>query len=238
MALLQQIQVLPTNWKHILQKIYQDNTQNSETLEDFLENQRKDFKGLCEIYPPREEIFSAFSKFDFETLKVVIIGQDPYHGPGQANGYCFSVKNNIKIPPSLRNIYAEIKQDLNLSNEDLSHGNLDHWANQGVLLLNTSLSVRQAKPNSHSIHWKYFTNEIIKYIAENSEEVIFMLWGNHAKMCKKLLTPEQIKKHHFLEAHHPSPLSANRGGWFGNKHFSKTNYILKKIEKQIIDWSV
>ena len=238
MALLQQIQVLSTNWKNILQKIYQDNKQDSENLEKFIEKQREDFDGLCEIYPPTNEIFNAFSKFNFENLKVVIIGQDPYHGPGQANGYCFSVKNNIKIPPSLRNIYAEIKQDMNLSNEELSHGNLDNWANQGVLLLNTSLSVRQAKPNSHSVHWKYFTNEIIKYIAEHSENVIFMLWGSHAKMCKKLLTHEQIQQHHFLEAHHPSPLSANRGGWFGNKHFSKTNQILEKLEKQTINWSV
>ena len=163
---------------------------------------------------------------------------------------CFSVNENIKIPP-LRNIFTEIKNDNCLNDNGLndnglndnglndinfSHGNLESYDH--VLLLNTSLSVRQSKPNSHSVHWKYFTNEIIKYIAEHSENVIFMLWGSHAKMCKKLLTHEQIQKHHFLEAHHPSPLSANRGGWFGNKHFSKTNQILEKLEKETINWSV
>ena len=236
MSLLNKIQEIPTNWKDTLEKIYTKNINQSNELETFLEKQREDFEGLCEIYPPPKEIFSAFSKFDFEDLKVVIIGQDPYHGPNQANGLCFSVRENIKIPPSLRNIFSEIKDDMGLGDINFPHGNLEHWANQGVLLLNTSLSVRQAKPNSHSLMWKYFTNEIINHIAENSEKIIFLLWGNHAKMCKKLIKTNELEKHYFLEAHHPSPLSANRGGWFGNKHFSKTNQILETLEKDAIKW--
>lgn len=236
MTILKEIQRIPTNWKAILEKIYQDNSEKSKELEDFIEKQHHDFEGLCEIYPPSNQIFTAFSKFNFEELKVVVIGQDPYHGPGQANGLCFSVNENIKIPPSLRNIFTEIKKDIGLNDTNFSHGNLENWANQGVLLLNTALSVRQAKPNSHSIVWKYMTDEIIKYIVEFNRDIIFLLWGNHAKMCKKLLTSNNISKHHFLEAHHPSPLSANRGGWFGNKHFSKTNKILKEIEKEPIKW--
>ena len=136
----------------------------------------------------------------------------------------------------MRNIFSEIKEDIGLNDINFPHGNLENWASQGVLLLNTTLTVRQTKPNSHSVVWKYFTDAIVKYIAENNQDIIFLLWGNHAKMCKKLLTPNQIKKNHFLEAHHPSPLSANRGGWFGNKHFSKTNQILKTLEKEPIKW--
>ena len=241
MTILQEIQKIPTNWKNILQNIYQDNSEKSQNLETFLEKQRQDFEGLCEIYPPSNQIFTAFSKFNFEELKVVIIGQDPYHGPGQANGLCFSVNENIKIPPSLRNIFTEIKNDNGLNDNGLndinfSHGNLESWADQGVLLLNTALSVRQAKPNSHSVVWKYMTDEIIKYIVEFNRDIIFLLWGNHAKICKKLLTSNNISKHYFLESNHPSPLSANRGGWFGNKHFSKTNQILQKLEKEPIKW--
>ena len=236
MTILEEIQKIPTNWKAILEKIYQDNAEKSTELESFLEKQHQDFEGLCEIYPPSNQIFATFSKFNFEELKVVIIGQDPYHGLGQANGLCFSVNENIKIPPSLRNIFIEIKNDIGLNDTNFSHGNLENWANQGVLLLNTALSVRQAKPNSHSVVWKYMIDEIIKYIVEFNRDIIFLLWGNHAKMCKKLLTSNSISKHHFLEAHHPSPLSANRGGWFGTKHFSTTNKILEKIEKDSIKW--
>ena len=235
MSLLEQIRKIPTDWKNILEEIYQANPEKSKTLDNFIKKQRQNFEGLCEIYPPPNEIFSAFSQFNFEDLKVVIIGQDPYHGPNQANGLCFSVKN-LKIPPSLRNIFSEIKEDIGLTDINFPHGNLENWAKQGVLLLNTTLTVRQTKPNSHSVVWKYLTDAIVKYIAENNQDIIFLLWGNHAKMCKKLLTPNQIKKNHFLEAHHPSPLSANRGGWFGNKHFSKTNQILKILEKEPIKW--
>lgn len=236
MSLLEQIGKIPTDWKHILEHIYHETPEKSQELEQFLKKQHQDFEGLCEIYPPPNEIFSAFSRFNFNELKVVIIGQDPYHGPNQANGLCFSVKEDIKIPPSLRNIFSEIKNDIGLSDINFPHGNLEHWASQGVLLLNTALTVRQAKANSHSIVWKYLTDGIIKYIFENNQDIIFLLWGNHAKMCKQLLKHNQLQKHHFLEAHHPSPLSANRGGWFGNKHFSKTNQILKTLKKEPIKW--
>lgn len=184
-------------------------------------------------FPPKELIFNAFNLCTFEDVKVVIIGQDPYHGEGEANGLCFSVNNDVKIPPSLRNIYREIATDLD-SVFLPTNGNLQHWADQGVLLLNASLSVRKDSPNSHKyLKWNVFTDEVIRLISEEKEHVVFLLWGSFAQ--KKGAKIDRTK-HLVLESGHPSPMSANQGKWFGNKHFSQTNEYLEKIGKKPIKW--
>lgn len=184
-------------------------------------------------FPPKDLIFSAFNHCDFSNLKMVIIGQDPYHGEGEANGLCFSVNDAVKIPPSLRNIFREINDDL----ETIflpSSGNLEHWAKQGVLLLNASLSVRKDTPNSHKhLKWNVFTDAVIQKISDENEGVVFLLWGAFAhKKGSKI----DRSKHLVLESGHPSPMSANQGKWFGNKHFSKANAYLKKEGKTGISW--
>ena len=184
-------------------------------------------------FPPKELIFHAFSTCKLEDLKVVIIGQDPYHGEGEANGLCFSVNDGEKIPPSLKNIYAEINSDFD-SIFLPTNGNLERWAEQGILLLNAGLTVRKDQANSHKhLKWNLFTDNVISYISENYENVVFMLWGSFAH--KKGLKINR-EKHLVLETGHPSPLSANRGFWFGNKHFSQANDYLKAIGKIKIDW--
>jgi uracil-DNA glycosylase len=184
-------------------------------------------------FPPKELIFHAFSTCKLDDLKVVIIGQDPYHGEGEANGLCFSVNDGVKIPPSLKNIYAEINSDFD-SIFLPTNGNLERWAAQGILLLNAGLTVRKDQANSHKhLKWNLFTDNVINYISENYENVVFMLWGSFAH--KKGLKINR-DKHLVLESGHPSPLSANRGFWFGNKHFSQTNAYLKAIGKTQIDW--
>lgn len=184
-------------------------------------------------YPPRKLIFAAFNHCSFEDLKVVIIGQDPYHGKDEANGLCFSVNDGVKIPPSLRNIYAEINTDLNTVFFP-SSGNLERWAKQGVLLLNTTLTVRKEEPNSHKhLNWATFTNAVIEQINAKKENVVFLLWGNFAQQKGKIINP---KKHKVLLSGHPSPMSANQKKWFGNKHFSQTNSYLKSIGKSEIEW--
>ena len=184
------------------------------------------------IYPPGPEIFSAFNHTPFYKIKVVIIGQDPYHGEGQANGLCFSVKPGISHPPSLINILKEIEQDLGIPYP--KSGDLTPWADQGVLLLNATLTVRKAEANSHQkIGWQKFTDAVIQKISEENEHVIFLLWGGFAK--KKGAKIDKTK-HHVLTSGHPSPLSANRGLWFGNKHFSQCNELLKQMGKEEIDW--
>lgn len=184
-------------------------------------------------YPPKDLIFSAFNFCDFPNLKVVIIGQDPYHGEGEANGLCFSVNDGVKIPPSLRNIYREINDDLDNLLMPAS-GNLEHWAEQGVLLLNASLSVRKDKPNSHKhLKWNLFTDAVIQKISDEKEAVVFLLWGSFAQ---KKGSKIDRNKHLVLESGHPSPMSANQGKWFGNKHFSQTNAYLKANKKTEIDW--
>ena len=183
-------------------------------------------------YPPASKVFNAFQQFDFSDLKVVIIGQDPYHGPGQANGLCFSVADGVAFPPSLQNIFREIKDDLNIPIPE--SGNLERWANQGVLLLNATLTVREHEAGSHQGKgWEQFTDAIIGNISTKSEGVVFMLWGGYAKKKQKLI---DSKKHFVLTAGHPSPLSANRGYWFGNKHFSKANKMLMNSRKKEIRW--
>ena len=222
-----EIEKLTTTWKSILLEIFQE----FNILEEKYEEERMKFDGFLEIFPPQNLVFNAFNRFNFQDLKVVILGQDPYHQPKQANGLCFSVDDGIKIPPSLKNIFKEINNDLNLDNEFKS-GNLEYLADQGILMLNNSLTVLQSKPNSHLKYWKGFSPKVIEYICENKENVIFLLWGNNAKNAKKFISGKQF----ILEANHPSPLSANKGGWWGNKHFSKTNKILRDIGKTEIKW--
>lgn len=185
------------------------------------------------IYPPGSLIFNAFGLTSFEALKVVVIGQDPYHGPGQAMGLSFSVPKGVPPPPSLINIFKELKQDIGLAIP--THGNLTHWASQGVLLLNASLSVRANEPNSHArIGWHDFTDAVIKKISAEKEGVVFLLWGKFAQ-DKQLLIDGL--KHHVLKAAHPSPFSADKG-FFGCRHFSKTNEYLMKTGKEPIDWKL
>lgn len=184
-------------------------------------------------FPPKELIFNAFNRCSFENVKVVIIGQDPYHGVGEANGLCFSVNDGIVIPPSLRNIFREINDDLNRIFFPES-GNLERWANQGILLLNAGLTVRKDLANSHKhLKWNTFTDAVIEKISNEKENVVFLLWGGFAiKKGAKI----NRTKHLVLESGHPSPLSANQGKWFGNKHFSKTNDFLKSKGKEEIIW--
>jgi len=188
-------------------------------------------KNTC--YPPKELIFSAFNHCSFENLKVVIIGQDPYHGEGEANGLCFSVNDSVKIPPSLKNIFREINLDLDALLMPTS-GNLERWAKLGVLLLNAALTVQKDKPNSHKhLNWNQFTDAVIQLISDKKENVVFLLWGNFAQ---KKGTKIDRNKHLVLESGHPSPMSANQGKWFGNKHFSKTNNYLENKGITRIDW--
>jgi len=184
-------------------------------------------------FPPKDLIFNAFEKCNLNDLKVVIIGQDPYHGEGEANGLCFSVNEGIKIPPSLKNIFAEINSDFD-SIFLPTNGNLERWAQQGILLLNASLTVRKDEANSHKhLKWNVFTDNLIDYISREYENIVFLLWGSFARKKGNKINREN---HLVLECGHPSPLSANRGFWFGNKHFSLTNTYLKSIKKKQIDW--
>lgn len=185
------------------------------------------------IYPPGSLIFNAFNTTPFDKVKVVILGQDPYHGPSQAHGLCFSVQNGVPPPPSLVNIFKELQDDVGI--DAPTHGNLTHWAQQGVFLLNASLTVRAGEPMSHSkIGWAQFTDNVIKTISDKKEHVVFLLWGKFAQE-KKVLIDET--KHLILKAAHPSPLSAH-AGFLGCKHFSKTNEYLGKNGIDPIDWSL
>ncbi|MFY7918046.1 MAG: uracil-DNA glycosylase, partial [Chryseotalea sp.] len=186
---------------------------------------------IATVFPPGKEIFRAFDCCTFDELRVVILGQDPYHGAGQAHGLCFSVNQGIKPPPSLVNIFQEIKRDL--CKEMPPHGDLTRWANQGVLLLNATLTVRESSPGSHQKKgWETFTDAVIKKISEEKEHVVFILWGAYAQKKTELINTE---KHLILSSAHPSPFSADRG-FFGNKHFSKANAYLKQNGLTEINW--
>ncbi|NNJ89430.1 MAG: uracil-DNA glycosylase [Eudoraea sp.] len=183
-------------------------------------------------YPRGNRIFAAFNHSSFKDSKVVIIGQDPYHGPDQANGLCFSVKDGIQHPPSLINILKEIEDDLGIPYPE--SGNLERWADQGILLLNATLTVRAREAGSHQKKgWEQFTDAVIRLLSEEKTGLVFLLWGGYAKKKIPLIDQE---KHHILTSGHPSPLSANRGLWFGNKHFSKTNKLLSDQGVATIDW--
>jgi uracil-DNA glycosylase len=199
-------------------------------LRDFLHKE----KSINVIYPPGQLIFSAFNRTPVEKVKAVILGQDPYHGQGQANGLCFSVSDGIPHPPSLINIFKELEQDLGIPYP--RKGNLEPWADQGVLLLNATLTVRAHQAGSHQGQgWESFTDAAIRAVSENTQHVVFMLWGNFARQKKNLI---DTSKHAILECGHPSPMSANRGLWFGNRHFSKANQLLKEWGREEIDWRV
>ncbi|WED22344.1 uracil-DNA glycosylase [Vibrio sp. JC009] len=184
------------------------------------------------VYPPAKDVFNAFRYTELADVKVVILGQDPYHGPNQAHGLCFSVLPGIKTPPSLVNMYKELAQDIP-GFQIPDHGYLQSWAEQGVLLLNTVLTVEQGKAHSHSkTGWETFTDRVIEAVNENCEGVIFLLWGAHAQKKGRVI---DRNRHHVLTAPHPSPLSAHRG-FFGCKHFSQTNQILEQKELSPIKW--
>ena len=212
------------------------------TIDEFLQKEHKEFDGYFDIFPYENQIFNCFKLCSLNTIKVVVLGQDPYINKftiddvvtSQAMGLSFSVPNGIKIPPSLDNIFKELHTDLDISIP--KSGDLTKWATQGVFLLNCSLTVREGSSNSHKKVWKTFSQELLKYISENTSNVVFLLWGGDAKTKKKLITNQN--NHLILESGHPSPLSANKGHWFGNKHFSKTNTYLSEHDKVPIDWSI
>jgi len=201
-----------------------------EKIVGFLKEEKKNGKV---IYPPGKQIFNAFDSTPFDKVKVVIIGQDPYHGPGQAHGLCFSVPDKVAPPPSLINIFKELHDDLGIPNPNT--GNLEKWAKQGVLLLNASLTVEANKPMSHSeMGWHIFTNEAIKHVSLHRDHVVFMLWGRFAQNKENLI---DAGKHKILKAAHPSPLSAYNG-FMGCRHFSMANNWLREMGVKPIDWSL
>ncbi|MBL7891485.1 MAG: uracil-DNA glycosylase [Bacteroidia bacterium] len=213
------------SWKIALQKQFK--APYFSELKQFLVEEKK--KNI--VYPPGPQIFSAFNHTPFNKVKVVIIGQDPYHGAGQANGLCFSVSSGIKQPPSLVNIFKEIHSDMGLPIPE--SGNLEPWADQGVMLLNATLTVRANTPGSHQNKgWEIFTDAVIKYLSENKKGLVFLLWGRFAQAKEVLI---DSSKHYILKAAHPSPFSAYNG-FFGCKHFSKTNELLRKQGLAEINW--
>lgn len=219
---------IETSWKEELKEEF--GKPYFEQIVHFLKEAKKEGKT---IYPPGKLIFNAFECTPFTKVKVVIIGQDPYHNPGQAHGLCFSVPDNVPPPPSLVNIFKEIREDLDIPVP--ATGNLEKWAKQGVLLLNASLTVEANKPMSHSdIGWHHFTDEVIKHISKDKDHVVFILWGKFAQNKEALI---DTNKHIVLKAAHPSPLSAYNG-FFGCRHFSKTNNWLREMGEKPIDWGL
>ena len=221
------IEALNTFWiKHLKSEFEKD---YFKELSDFVETERKGHS----VFPSAKLTFNALNKIELENIKVVIIGQDPYHNYGQANGLSFSVANGIKIPPSLKNIFKELQSDLGCNIP--TSGNLEKWAEQGVLLLNATLSVRAHEPGSHQKKgWEKFTDTIIELISKNCEKIVFILWGNFAQQKLKLINEDN---HYIIKSVHPSPFSA-RNGFFGSKPFSKTNEYLTSVGKENIDWNL
>lgn len=214
------------SWKQVLTNEFQKDY--FKDLMDFVEQEYE--TRIC--FPPFSQIFSAFQHTPFEEVKVVILGQDPYHGPGQSHGLCFSVQDQVSVPPSLRNIFREINEDV--ASQIPESGNLTRWADQGVLLLNTVLTVRAHEAGSHQRKgWEKFTDAVMKKLSAEREDLIFMLWGGPARKRKKNI---DSSKHLILQSGHPSPLAANRGYWFGNKHFSQANEYLIKTGRTPIRW--
>ncbi|MBC8343461.1 MAG: uracil-DNA glycosylase [Bacteroidetes bacterium] len=220
--------VLCSEWVNLLKSEIEADYFNQ--ILDFLNEEEESGRT---VYPPTHEIFNALNLTLLEQIKVVILGQDPYHGAGQAHGLCFSVKKGIPAPPSLINIFKEIKNNTGI---DLpGHGDLSNWAQQGVLLLNSILTVRAANAGSHQkIGWQLFTDAIIRTISDRTEGIVFLLWGKFACSKSEMI---DASKHYILTAAHPSPFSANNG-FFGCEHFSKTNEILKSIGREPIDWRI
>lgn len=202
-----------------------------KTLQKFITDQRKQFV----IYPVQEQVFKAFELTSFVDTRVVILGQDPYHGANQAHGLCFSVQSGVKMPPSLKNIFKEMQTDLNFApnSEAVNFGNLENWALQGVLMLNTTLTVRAGEAGSHQgLGWETFTDEVIRMINDKTHPVVFVLWGSSARKKKSLI---DAKKHHIVESAHPSPLSAHNG-FFGSRPFTKINQALLSSNHEPINW--
>ena len=219
---------LESSWKQALRSEFEQ--PYMANLREFL---RQEYAAGKEIYPPGPLIFNAMNLTPLDQVKVVILGQDPYHGPGQAHGLCFSVQPGIPTPPSLVNIYKELKRDLNI--DIANHGYLQHWAEQGVLLLNTTLTVERGQAASHAKKgWERFTDRIIQLVSEHQPSTVFLLWGAHAQSKEKLI---DATKHLVLKSVHPSPLSAHRG-FIGNGHFSKTNKFLAQHGLTPIDWKL
>lgn len=217
------------SWKQVLKEEFEK--PYFDQIVNFLKTERAAGKTT---FPSGPNIFNTFNKTPFDKVKVVILGQDPYHGIGQAHGLSFSVLPGVKIPPSLQNIFKEIKADIGVENSP-NFGDLTHWAEQGILLLNAALTVRNGEPMSHAkIGWTQFTDAVIKTISDKKENVIFLLWGKFAQDKQVLINTDS---HYILKAAHPSPLSAHNG-FFGCKHFSKTNEILVKQGENPIDWKI
>ena len=216
-----------SSWEKVLQTEFESTY--FKKLISFVKNEYR----KSECFPPGSLIFNAFDSCSFDKIKVVILGQDPYHGIGQADGLCFSVQDGSPHPPSLQNIFKEIFEDLSIPIP--RSGNLENWAKQGVLLLNSTLTVQAHQAGSHQKRgWEIFTDMVIQIISKKKEDIVFMLWGGYARQKERLINKS---KHLILSSGHPSPLSANRGYWFGNKHFSKCNEYLKKKGEEEIDWS-
>lgn len=219
--------MIGNDWDQVLSVIW-----NSLGFNNFMNIVKKEYETKT-IYPPKEDIFAALKNTSFKDVKVVIVGQDPYHGEGEAMGLSFSVHKGIKLPPSLKNIYQELYDDLGI--KPVTSGDLTKWTKEGVLLLNATLTVIKDTPNSHSkIGWDKFTDYVIKKINQKNEPVVFILWGNFARSKKEFITNP---KHLVIESAHPSPFSA-RNGFFGSKPFSKTNNYLTKNGIKPIDWDL
>lgn len=220
---------LPEDWKHALEE--ELTSKNMDKLREFL---KQAYQSNDSIYPPAPLMFNALNLTPLSRVKVVILGQDPYHGPGQAMGLSFSVPKTIPKPPSLNNVLKEMAQDIGIVPS--KHGDLTYWAQQGVLLLNSSLTVKESEPNSHqNAGWEQFTDKVIDVVNEQTEHTVFILWGSKAQKKGKYINTD---KHLILTAVHPSPLAANRGGFFGTKPFSKTNDYLKQYGQTPIDWQL
>lgn len=217
---------LPNSWKVLRSEVEAEYFQE---LSEFVAAERSSY----DVYPDSDQVFAAFQATSFEDVRVLILGQDPYHGAGQAHGLCFSVQQGVKVPPSLRNIYKELADDVGCVIPD--HGDLSAWAKQGVLLLNTVLTVRANEANSHRKRgWETFTDAVIRIVNEKSDTVVFVLWGAPAQKKKKWIDTD---RHVVIESAHPSPLSAHRG-FLGSRPFSKCNQALRAAGRGVIDWSI
>jgi uracil-DNA glycosylase len=216
-----------TDWSSLLRREF-DRPYWAE-LQDFVRHERERHV----VFPPHDEVFAALHLTSFAATRVVILGQDPYHGSGQAHGLCFSVRRGVPIPPSLRNMHKELQQDLGCPTP--SHGNLEHWARQGVLLLNTTLTVREGEAASHHGRgWETFTDEVISAVDAKSSRVVFLLWGAASRKKKSLIDTD---RHTVIESAHPSPLSAHNG-FFGSRPFSRANQALRESGQEPIDWAI
>ena len=218
--------LLQNDWKSVLKSTFQ-----SENFDKLSANVLDAYQNET-VYPTVSHLFEAFNLSSYQNTRVVILGQDPYHGPGQAHGLSFSVPQGVSLPPSLKNIYKELFQDVGLMR---SSGDLSDWARQGILLLNTSLTVRAGEAGSHAVlGWPIFTKSVLNVLNARESPIVFLLWGNHARQFASLIDE---RKHHVIKSAHPSPLSANRGGWYGSKPFSQTNEFLVSKGIEPIRWA-